>query len=302
MAAFYFFKTFVEHNESGQRRIVLHPLDGQHQAGNSINASVESARMVQLCRPYSGAVTRLPVGSIVGVCHEGRRYRDIVLREYTRNDIRFYRTEAQVYVLPDFISPVDVDSFLWPVTSELARAPQDMFAAYCALTGQTAPGSAATQSATQASQPAAPAQAQPERPAQPQAAAPSAPAVGQAIFDDGSEIEAIEERFDIEKALFVSRLRDRMHAGIVKFVFRKQTGSVRTAWGTRNGAFMNGPAPTSTQRDEQARRNDGSHFVYWDIQRQGFRSFCIEDLITVELGAFSSDVNEARAIAATPVV
>ena len=62
------------------------------------------------------------------------------------------------------------------------------------------------------------------------------------------------------------KLKIRMKAGIVRFYFRKVDGSVREAFGTLSGRIM--PEPGESKR----KANDTIQ-VYYDTERQEFRSF-----------------------------
>lgn len=78
------------------------------------------------------------------------------------------------------------------------------------------------------------------------------------------------------KAWELYRLAKRMRQGVVPFYYRKADGSIRRAMGTlRNlpaGATLNGKRLTKPSYRT---------FVYFDVERDAFRCFKVENLICV---------------------
>jgi hypothetical protein len=69
------------------------------------------------------------------------------------------------------------------------------------------------------------------------------------------------------------KLKIAMAKGVVTFQYRKASGEVRTAIGTLKSGIVN-YEPKGTNR-----KPCYSTVAYWDIERKGFRSFCISHLI-----------------------
>ncbi len=69
------------------------------------------------------------------------------------------------------------------------------------------------------------------------------------------------------------KLKVAMAKGVVKFQYRKATGEVRTAIGTLKSGVVN-YEPKGTNR-----KPCYSTVAYWDIEKKGFRSFCISHLL-----------------------
>ena len=69
------------------------------------------------------------------------------------------------------------------------------------------------------------------------------------------------------------RLTTRMRAGVVRFAYEKTNGTLRRAAGTLHGvaATIKGTG----------RPDDGCTVKYYDIEADGWRSFKVENLITV---------------------
>jgi hypothetical protein len=68
------------------------------------------------------------------------------------------------------------------------------------------------------------------------------------------------------------KLKVKMYTGIVKFYFQKVDGSTREAYGT-----LNKVPPTS----EDNRRKNDTVQVYFDTERQEWRSFKMANLISI---------------------
>lgn len=75
------------------------------------------------------------------------------------------------------------------------------------------------------------------------------------------------------RAWALYRLTKRMRAGVVRFAYEKTDGTLRHAAGTLQGiadAVKGNGAPDS-----------GNTFRYMDVEAGGFRSFRVENLVTV---------------------
>lgn len=64
----------------------------------------------------------------------------------------------------------------------------------------------------------------------------------------------------------VMKLKKRMSKGVVKFMYTKLDGSVRTAWGTLCESMM----PTT---EGTGRKQNDTVTTYWDCEKQAFRCF-----------------------------
>ena len=91
----------------------------------------------------------------------------------------------------------------------------------------------------------------------------------------------IDDKTALRKAHLTRNLLRALGEGKVTFSYRKQDGSLRTAHGTlRHGICkeFDEYRYASDEAEDTASEWPYSHFVYWDLDRQGFRSFRAEDL------------------------
>lgn len=79
----------------------------------------------------------------------------------------------------------------------------------------------------------------------------------------------------LHKAWELLKLRKSLRKGVVSFIFKKVDGSVRRALGTLNLGSSNKESDTEHKRNE-------SIFTYFDLQKDAFRCFKIENFIGVE--------------------
>lgn len=77
----------------------------------------------------------------------------------------------------------------------------------------------------------------------------------------------------LSKAWELYRLTKRMRAGVVRFAYEKADGSLRKACGTLHdvAAMVKGTG----------RPNDAITMRYYDVEADGWRSFKVENLVTV---------------------
>lgn len=77
----------------------------------------------------------------------------------------------------------------------------------------------------------------------------------------------------LSKAWELYRLTKRMRAGVVRFAYEKADGSLRKACGTLHdvAAMVKGTG----------RPDDGQTVKYYDVEADGWRSFKVENLVTV---------------------
>lgn len=73
----------------------------------------------------------------------------------------------------------------------------------------------------------------------------------------------------------VMKLRKAMHKGIVKFLYTKIDGSVRTAWGTLKADLI--PDATGTY----GRKKNDSVMVYYDKEKASYRCFKVANFLRI---------------------
>ena len=91
----------------------------------------------------------------------------------------------------------------------------------------------------------------------------------------------LDETFQL--MVLIDELMKRMRDDVSHFSFRKKDGTVRQAYGTRasevivrhEGAVM---------PPEKQRQCTGSTFPYFDIERQAWRSFRVDNLLDIDRG------------------
>ena len=77
----------------------------------------------------------------------------------------------------------------------------------------------------------------------------------------------------LRKAWQAYKLKAQMTLGVVKFAFRKTNGEIRNAVGTlAKNLYQYEPKGTG-------RASHPSTIAYWDLEKNSFRSFCIETLL-----------------------
>ena len=67
-------------------------------------------------------------------------------------------------------------------------------------------------------------------------------------------------------------LNDMLHKGIVEFEFIKKDGTVRSAKGTLEPSLLP-PAKPAGDSEVAPRKKNDSVFVYYDLEKNAFRSF-----------------------------
>lgn len=79
----------------------------------------------------------------------------------------------------------------------------------------------------------------------------------------------------MKQAWALSKLKKAMKKGIVKFMYTKLSGEIRTAWGTLKEDLI--PATTNTSN----RKSNESVFTYWDSEKESFRSFKLANFLKI---------------------
>ena len=85
----------------------------------------------------------------------------------------------------------------------------------------------------------------------------------------------------MRKAHLTKNLLKALGKGAVRFSFRKKDGTLRTALGTLAHGICREYDEyqyTGSEVDDEGVEWPYSHFVYWDIEKRGFRSFLSENL------------------------
>lgn len=77
------------------------------------------------------------------------------------------------------------------------------------------------------------------------------------------------------KAWELYRLAKKMRKGVVKFVFEKTDGSLRTAMGTLVSL------PSGVTGSKRITKPSYKTFSYFDVEKNEFRCFRVENLVTV---------------------
>ncbi len=86
-----------------------------------------------------------------------------------------------------------------------------------------------------------------------------------------AEVRTLSEA--MKQAWKAVKLKVAMAKGVVKFQYRKASGEIRNAIGTLKSGVVNYEAKGTN------RKPCYSTVAYWDIEKKGFRSFCISHLI-----------------------
>ncbi len=72
----------------------------------------------------------------------------------------------------------------------------------------------------------------------------------------------------------ISKLRNAMKKGIVKFLYIKLDGTTRTAWGTLSENLMGETKGTGRKPNETL-------VTYWDTEKEAFRSFKVANFVAM---------------------
>ena len=78
----------------------------------------------------------------------------------------------------------------------------------------------------------------------------------------------------MKQAWLVLKLKAALKKGIVKFMYTKLNGEVRTAWGTLKNGLI--PETKGTER-----KKNESLVAYYDNEKQSYRSFKVANLIKI---------------------
>ena len=78
----------------------------------------------------------------------------------------------------------------------------------------------------------------------------------------------------MKQAWLVLKLKAALKNGIVKFMYTKLNGEVRTAWGTLKDGLI--PETKGTER-----KKNESLIIYYDSEKQAYRSFKVANLVKI---------------------
>lgn len=78
----------------------------------------------------------------------------------------------------------------------------------------------------------------------------------------------------LKQAWALNKLKKAMKQGIVKFMYTKLSGEVRTAWGTLKDELI----PTTNSGN---RKKNESVFTYYDSEKEAFRCFKLANFLKV---------------------
>ena len=282
MKQFYFFK-LVEENNGTQWRKYAYPLPGQttYLTLRDRNHVIDHNCRAQLDREENTKFVQLFAGDVVGICHEGDNARDCRLLEYNNHGTIFYKATGEIFLIGDanpYIEGLRCASECDGMNDAFLRLVQQN-----GTVGQpAAPGASAT--------------ATPHTDAADDAQDGSVSGTGDVTMPVYSrvemrELDAIEQsllntltnRQANEKLLVISQIRDRMRTGVARFVYIKQNGDTRVAYGTRCGSVVELLGGNTSGMPRREGDSDGVHFHYFDIQRRDWRCFCTEDVQSVSI-------------------
>jgi len=81
----------------------------------------------------------------------------------------------------------------------------------------------------------------------------------------------------LKYAWWFENFRDKLRTGIWRFSYFKKDGTLREAYGTLSADYI--PTDRLPKNDSAEKGLTADTFVYYDIQAQGWRSFCLDNFI-----------------------
>ena len=263
MINYFFFKSGFETNTQGERRMRLRALPGQstYSIATDSLVAVRCDMTVQASSESLHRIVNTPEGTIWGIKIEGRTQHSASLKVYRRNGADFYRVENAIHQ---------------------EEFPAEMAAAYRIVANTVEPeipmdaaeGADHGNVATEPQETTARQQQLPE----------SALVPNEATKDIVAAIRQRAGEFGLEDhdILDLSRLADRLAAGVVIFSYDKNsTGERRIAYGTRNRSVINAYGASSVSDTRTSQPFDGEHFYYYDLQRNAWRNFTVDNFLSV---------------------
>lgn len=248
MVNYYFFKSKYQLNAQGEYRVILRAVPSQstYDIGTRTIVPVRTDMRVQADSESLGRIVRSTVGTIWGIRLEGRTPHAASLKIYSRMGSEFYRAEHCVRE----------DNF-----------DEAMAAAWRIVNGTVEPEiqmPVTTEDTAQA-----------EKYIHERLSAGS-------DFVATVKAHAGENCLGGREVIALSRLYDRLCAGIVKFKYTKNSdGSERSAIGTRNAEVIRQYGQAEAAAAPESRQPfDGTHVTYFDLQRRAWRSFTADNFLT----------------------
>lgn len=83
--------------------------------------------------------------------------------------------------------------------------------------------------------------------------------------------------------VLLDELKKRMKDEVTHFSFKKKDGTIRQAYGTRDGELI-GRYPTPSSGKGNTRTRSAGTFPYFDIERRAWRSFKLESFLDIDRG------------------
>ena len=102
--------------------------------------------------------------------------------------------------------------------------------------------------------------------------------VGAIISTNAFNIVGEPEIVIIEQKPLIEQLKDKLHKGEAKFIYKKKNGEERTARGTLNKEIYG----EANEQKGTAKSIPEGQVRYFDLDSNGWRSFITENLISVE--------------------
>ena len=291
MKQFYFFVGSRERAEGAQRSYhVYKPLPGQttYLTLSDQQHPVDHTCKAQFDRSENTKAVQLPLGAIIGICHEGANLKECRLLEYTDHGAIFYKATGEVFVIGN--NNYGIDGL---------RTSQECEGMDAAILSLTSPNASTTTPALTAAASPAPsntnAQLSIELPARTDML--SIDTIENYLLSTGDHTST-----EINKILLcISQIRDRSRVGVTRFCYRKQNDDMRIAYGTRNAeiiALFNGENEETYLSNRPSQTTRGRHFNYFDIEKKQWRSFVTDNIISVSSDVLITDHAAIRQIAA----
>lgn len=255
MTNFFFFRSEYQVNAQGERRMVLRAVPGQSTFDIHTRSvvPVRTDLHVQADSDSLGRIVRNPVGTIWGIRVTGSTEHAASLKTYTRNGRQFYRAEDCARE-SDFDSPMTA---AWLIVNGTVEPDIEFPETQEGTTSETSSRQEDTTVLHETT------------------------IAGGRDFVAAIREHAAENGLDPLDVIALSRLRDRLAAGVVRFRYEKNSdGSERTAIGTRNPDVISSHGGDPTGNRENRLPFDGTHVGYFDLQRRAWRSFTADNFLS----------------------
>ena len=293
MYRYYFFE-----NRRVDGRMKLFPLPGQttyanHGCTAAPEVPVEVGTEVQMNILDRALVCSYPTHTRFGVRMEGSSRRQVRLMAYSDRGRTYYKASGLVPLVfdPDFNIRTDEGFYNENREGVRVHPNEEMIAEYRAYINRVA-GSGEAEAA-----PTNETAAQPSGETQNEVSASTLTVSGRLskVRNIGNHLAdlGLDASTRFAKKFQISLLYDIMSVAGAKFSYVKQNGNVRDAIGTLNEQIISAINPCALEdpRDGVGAngQEDGAHVVYFDIEKQAWRSFCTEDVRSVQLLRLNSE-------------